>query len=148
MLEVDFVIASGSLIPISTLKDVGLMEEGLFIDLVDIEWGLRARSYGYQSYQSFTHIMTHTLGSGRISVFGKIVSLHSPIRNYYSVRNSVFMVRRCYIGSAWRIYFIKRIIPYLIVFGFFPSQRWQRIQFMMHALVDGLIGRSGSFRGR
>lgn len=148
LLEVDFVIASGSLIPISTMKEVGLMEDGLFIDLVDIEWGLRAKSYGYQSYQSFTHIMTHTLGSGRISVFGKTVSLHSPIRNYYSIRNSIFLAQRRYIGSAWRIYFIKRIFPYLVVFGFFPSQKWLRIKFMMHGLVDGLLKLSGPFSKR
>ena len=148
LLEVDFVIASGSLIPISTMKEVGLMEDGLFIDLVDIEWGLRAKSYGYQSYQSFTHIMTHTLGSGRISVFGKTVSLHTPIRNYYSVRNSLFMVRRSYIGPAWRNYFLKRIFPYLIVFSFFPSQKLLRIRFMMCAIVDGLLGRNGAFHSR
>ena len=145
ILEADFVIASGSLIPISTLKEVGLMEDDLFIDLVDIEWGLRAKSCGYQSYQSSTHIMTHTLGAGRLNVFGKTVSLHSPIRNYYSIRNSILLTRRKYIGTAWRIYFFKRIIPYLIVFGLFPNQKWLRINFMMRAFVDGLVGRGGRF---
>lgn len=143
LIEVDFVIASGSIIPISTLKEVGLMEDGLFIDLVDIEWGLRAKYFGYQSYRSFTNIMTHTLGNGKINVFGKHVSLHSPIRNYYSIRNSIFMARRHYIGQAWRIYFVKRIIPYFITFGVFPSQKWTRIKFMMRGLVDGLFGADG-----
>ncbi len=146
LIGVDFVIASGSLIPISTLKEVGLMEENLFIDLVDIEWGLRAKSCGYQSYQSLAHIMTHTLGNGRLNVFGKTISLHSPVRNYYSLRNSIFMVRRRYIGSAWRIYFAKRIFSYLIVFGLFPNQKKERINFMIRGLVDGLLGRGGPFR--
>lgn len=43
-LKVSFLINSGMLVPVSTLKDVGLMKEELFIDYVDIEWCLRAAS--------------------------------------------------------------------------------------------------------
>ncbi len=147
LIGVDFVIASGSLVPVSTLKEVGLMEENLFIDLVDIEWGLRAKACGYQSYQSLAHVMSHTLGNGRLNVFRKTISLHSPIRNYYAVRNSIFLARRRYIASAWRIYFVKRIFSYLIVFGLFSSQKKERLNFMIRGLVDGLLGRGGPFRG-
>ena len=143
IVEVDFVISSGSLIPMSTLRAVGLMEEGLFIDLVDVEWGLRAKYQGYQSYQSFTHIMTHTLGSGRQKVLWKSVALHSPIRNYYSIRNSIFLARRHYIGLAWRLYFIRRIFPYFLVFGFFPKQKWPRVRAMIRGLFDGIFSREG-----
>ncbi|MGA8531488.1 MAG: glycosyltransferase family 2 protein, partial [Acidobacteriaceae bacterium] len=39
--ETDYLIASGSMIRVSVLREVGLMREDLFIDWVDVEWGLR-----------------------------------------------------------------------------------------------------------
>jgi rhamnosyltransferase len=146
LLAVDFVIASGSLIPTVTLKEVGLMDEDLFIDLVDVEWGLRAKARGYQSYQSFKNIMKHTLGNGRLNILGKTVALHSPVRNYYSIRNSILLARRRYIGTAWRLYFIRRIFPYLIVFGLFSNQKRPRINFMIRGLKDGLFSHVGQHR--
>ena len=43
-----YVITSGSFIPISIFNDVGFMREELFIDFVDIDWCLRARAKGYE----------------------------------------------------------------------------------------------------
>ena len=114
-MEADCVIASGSLIPVSTLEAVGDMEADLFIDLVDIEWGLRAKSQGYRNFISFSQVMAHTLGNGRISIFGKTISLHSPIRNYYSIRNSILLSQRRYIDIAWRFYFIRRVLPLSLI---------------------------------
>ena len=141
--EVDCVIASGSLIPMATLRAVGDMEADLFIDLVDIEWGLRAKSLGYRSFVSFNRIMSHTLGNGRLKLFGKTISVHSPIRNYYSIRNSIMLAQRRYIGIAWRLYFIRRIIPYFIVFGLFGGQTKSRLRMMARGLLDSLRARTG-----
>ena len=145
VIETDFVIASGSLIPTVSLQEVGLMDETLFIDLVDVEWGLRALSLGYRNFQSAKKIMTHTLGNGRLNFFGKSISLHAPIRDYYVIRNSIFMLRRKYIGLPWKFYFFKRIIPFFVVFGFFADQKKKRLYFMTRGLVDGLLNRGGKY---
>lgn len=39
VVDVDYLIASGCLIPQTAIEEVGLMQEDLFIDYVDIEWG-------------------------------------------------------------------------------------------------------------
>lgn len=147
LIEADFIIASGSLIPLSTINDIGGMEEDLFIDLVDVEWGLRARSRGYKNYQSYSHIMVHTLGNSRPKVLWRNVTFHSPIRNYYSLRNSLLLIKRPYIGWAWRLHYLKRILPYFVVCGLFPDQRRLRIKLMLQGLLDGLQNRSGPYLG-
>ena len=139
LFEVDFVIASGSLIPISSLKEVGLMDENLFIDMVDIEWGLRAKYYGYHIYQTSNHIMIHTIGIDTISFFGKKIPVHRPIRNYFSIRNSIILSKRKYINSAWRLYFLRRVFLYFIVFSFFSTQKFTRIKFMICGIIDGFF---------
>jgi rhamnosyltransferase len=145
LIETDYVIASGSLIPVSTLQEVGLMDEKLFIDLVDVEWGLRSLSCGYKNFQSLRKIMTHTLGSGRLNFFGRSISLHTPIRDYYFIRNSFFMLRRKHIRLAWKLYFCRRIVQFFIVFGFFANHKKTRLYFMARGLTDGLLSRGGKY---
>lgn len=144
LVEADFIIASGSLIPIQTLKNIGGMEEGLFIDLVDVEWGLRARARGYKNYTSYNHIMTHTLGREQKKFLWKNVTIHNPINNYYSIRNSIFLAKRPYVGWAWRLYYLRRIFLYFITFSVLPDQKWVRIKRMVQGLRDGMFNRSGS----
>ncbi len=55
-----------------------MMDEPLFIDLVDLEWGFRASARGYRHFQSPRPLMSHTLGSGRIGIGGRSISLHAP----------------------------------------------------------------------
>ena len=46
----DYIISSGTLIHVDAFKAVGLMMEELFIDYVDLEWGLRAKKMGYHCF--------------------------------------------------------------------------------------------------
>lgn len=141
--EADFVIASGSLLPVAALKETGLMADELFIDLVDVEWGLRARSRGYRHFVSYRKIMSHTLGDGRMTIFGRPITLHKPLRNYYMVRNAILIARRRDMPTGWRIFYAKRVFAYLAIFGLFPKDRIARLRFMLRGLFDGLSGRSG-----
>ncbi|BCI68634.1 glycosyltransferase family 2 protein [Acetobacter aceti] len=145
--EADFIIASGSLIPVSTLCHAGLMDVGLFIDLVDVEWGLRAKSQGFRHFLHNRNIMTHTIGSGRQKMLWKNITIHSPMRDYYVIRNSILVARRRYIAVAWRIYFIRRVPFFLLGFSLFADQRRLRCSLMLRGLFDGLLGRGGKYSG-
>ena len=82
------------LVPVSTLKDIGLMKEELFIDYVDIEWCLRAASKKFNFYAIPSATMSHAIGDERKSVLGREISIHSPfLRRYYLARNSIYMLR-------------------------------------------------------
>lgn len=144
LVEADFIIASGSLISMQTLKNIGGMEDGLFIDLVDVEWGLRARAKGYKNYINYNRIMTHTLGREQKKFIWKNITIHNPINNYYSIRNSIFLTKRPYIGWAWRLYYLRRVFLYFITFSILPDQKWVRIKRMMKGLRDGIFNCSGS----
>ncbi|MFT8897858.1 MAG: glycosyltransferase family 2 protein [Acetobacter sp.] len=146
--EADFIIASGSLIPVATLRHTGLMDAGLFIDLVDVEWGLRAKWQGFRHFLHNRNIMTHTIGSGRQKMLWKNITIHSPMRDYYVIRNSILVARRRYIDLAWRIYFIRRVPVFLLGFSLFADQRRLRCFLMLRGLFDGLQGRGGKYSGR
>jgi rhamnosyltransferase len=118
--EVEDVITSGSVIPCHVLKNVGLMDENLFIDYIDYEWCLRAKSFGYKIYKSNKNFISHNLGDEFIKIFGLIKPIHTnPIRKYYIIRNTLILLNRNYISLSWKMnHFLKllyRIPGYFIL---------------------------------
>ncbi|MFI8418265.1 glycosyltransferase family 2 protein [Serratia sp. NPDC078593] len=91
--EVSMIISSGSLIPAAVLKDVGVMNETLFIDYVDTEWCLRAVGKGYKIFAATSAKMSHAIGDRAIKVLAWHVPMHSAFRRYYRLRNGIYLLR-------------------------------------------------------
>jgi rhamnosyltransferase len=149
LVEADFLNASGSLIPIQALHDIGLMNEGYFIDHVDTEWCLRAIARGYCIYGVCNARLLHRLGDNVIRIwFGRWreVSVHAPRRHYFVFRNTLLMLRTTPMPFTWRLTYILRLIQFLIFFAFVVPPRLQRLRFMALGILDGLRVRVGSGR--
>lgn len=141
---VDYVIASGSLIPVETINAVGLMDESLFIDYVDIEWGLRARAQGYLSYGAWDAKLNHHLGNEPVQIFGKAYPAREPIRYYYMFRNVWALLRKPYIPFAWKFVEAYRLVLRAVVWGgLAKGNRRQSIRAILNGTLDGLRGASG-----
>ncbi|MGV1848127.1 glycosyltransferase family 2 protein [Rhizobium sp. L80/93] len=140
----DFLIASGCLIPVAVLGAVGAMDESLFIDYVDIEWGLRAQHLGYSSYGIPAAQMEHSLGDDWIVHRGRRFPVHSPLRHYYYTRNSILLARRPWIGWPWRFILLRRMAKQLVFFSVFvPGKRLENAWMMTCGVLHGVLGRSG-----
>jgi len=143
VVEVDYLIASGCLIPMCTIDEVGGMRDDFFIDYVDIEWGLRAKTKGFQSFGACGAIMAHDLGDEPIEFLGKRYPLHSPLRHYYHFRNAVWMYRQGWLPINWRLADGWRL---LLKFGFytlFAKHRLQHLKMMAKGVMHGMVGRMG-----
>lgn len=145
VVPVDYLISSGSLIPISTLNAVGGMREDLFIDYVDIEWGLRAKQKGFQSYGVCHAQMQHSLGDKPIRIFKRSIPIHSPLRHYYQFRNAVLLYRSPWLSLNWKIVDGTKL---LLRYGFyilFAKPRLAQLKMMTVGLFHGLINRTGKY---
>ena len=141
--ETDNLIASGSIIRTSTFQSVGAMREDLFMDFIDTEWGLRARSRGYESHCVPGAVMMHSTGEAAINVLGKRFYLHNDVRTYYKLRNAVYLLRLSTMDWRWRIYTL-RWIPYYSLGSLWASRNKLRsARLLLTAVCDGLIGRLG-----
>lgn len=89
--EVDLAISSGSLVSMKALDSIGLMNDELFIDLVDTEWCWRARKKGFKIFKDNNTKIVHTIGEGDKRLLGKKITLSADIRYYYIVRNSIYL---------------------------------------------------------
>lgn len=145
IVKVDYLISSGSLIPISTLDVVGGMREDLFIDYVDIEWGLRAKTMGYQSYGVCNAFMSHSLGDNPIKFFKRSIPIHSPLRHYYHFRNAVLLYKSPWLPLNWKLVDGSRLILRYGFYTLFAKPRLQHWWMMTLGLMHGLINRSGKY---
>lgn len=144
--EPDYLIASGSLIPLATLDAVGLMDPTLFIDYVDTEWGLRARHAGYQCHGVCSARMMHDLGEEPIRFAGRSIAVHSATRRYYMYRNALLLYRRAYLPLRWKINDGIRMAVRLCFYAVFARPRGQHLRMMTRGIVDGLRGIGGRLR--
>lgn len=145
-IPVDFLIASGTLLSLHAVREVGAMREDYFIDHVDTEWCVRAARAGWKLYGTSAAQLTHALGdAGRRVWFGRWreVALHSPLRNYYEVRNTVLLLRSPNLTGSWRVAQLTRLAQLLVFYALLVPPRPARVAAMGRGIVHGLRGRAG-----
>jgi len=144
--RVDYLIASGCLIPMAVLDEVGLMDSRLFIDYVDIEWGLRARQYGFMNFGCFGATMAHSLGDEPIRFLGVAYPARSPLRHYYMFRNAVHLYKMRHIPGQWKFVDAYRLLLKFVFYGLFAHPRLGHCKMMGLGLWHGLTGRAGQLQ--
>ena len=142
--DVAQVIASGLIINNNLLPDIGMMDEDLFIDWVDFEWCWRARSRGYRIIGCKNVVINHTLGDSAVEISGKKYSLHSPERNYYIVRNGIYIaLTKKYLAFRMRWNIFLKSMRYMIGFTILGPQHAKNMVYCVKGFYHGLIGRLG-----
>lgn len=147
VVEVDYLIASGCLIPMSTLDTIGGMREELFIDYVDIEWGLRAQQGGYQSYGVCAARMQHDLGDSPKLFRGRYIPVHSPLRHYYHFRNAVWLYRQPWLRLNWKVVDAVRLVRKFVFYSLMTAPRARHASMMALGILHGLTGKMGRKTG-
>jgi rhamnosyltransferase len=145
LVDCDFLISSGSLIPLAVLDDIGAMDEELFIDNVDLEWSFRALANGYALIGVCAATMHHRLGHSRSKLpfgLGHIV-VHDPIRLYYIMRNRLLLYCLPHTPTVWIAQDVPRVAVKFLLFSVLIHPRLRNIRFMLAGLRDGLLGRRG-----
>jgi rhamnosyltransferase len=149
VIDCDFLISSGSLIPLEALGAVGGFDEGLFIDSVDLEWCCRARSQGFGLIGVCGARLDHRLGDRRQSVMNAFeLVVHSPERIYYMTRNRFLLYRRDYMPLKWKV---KDVLRWMGKFGatiLLIPPRLEYLRMTVRALRDAVGGRTGKLEAR
>jgi len=145
LVPVAFLLASGCLIPVEALTQVGPMREDWFIDHIDLEWGLRATRAGYEMFGVVAARLEHRLGDRLMSVPGRDrdVHIHSELRNYYMTRNTVLLIRSELLPCRWRIGYAGWIGKYAAFYVLAVPPRIRRARQMLAGFAHGVRGRTG-----
>lgn len=135
---VDHLIASGCLIHRQAWEAVGPMLGELFIDFVDVEWCLRARSLGWVVLGVWNARMAHHLGNSVTTIMGKPVHVHTPGRYYFHIRNGIFLLRQSWIPPARRMVTGYRLFLKSSFYLLFMDNRASYLTSVLKGVWDGI----------
>jgi rhamnosyltransferase len=140
------VITSGSLIDAEMARDIGGFREDYFIDQVDHEFCLRARSYGYRVIISCKPAMTHSVGNpgGVLLPILGVLPNHSAIRKYYIARNTVVTVSKYWRQEPeWCLRRLVRLVLGLGLMAILEKQKIAKVRAFIAGITDGMMRRMG-----
>ena len=140
---VDHLIASGCLIPLAVLDQVGAMRADWFIDFVDVEWSLRARTAGWDLLGVCSARMAHGLGGPPIVFMGRRFLAYPPWRHYFQVRNAVLLYRQPFVPLRWALASAWRLLMKIGFNCVAGRSRWQHFKATLLGLWHGACGRAG-----
>jgi rhamnosyltransferase len=146
--DVESVITSGSLIPLSIHAALGPFRDEFFIDYVDTEYCFRARAQGYRVIRTTELLMSHTIGAPtRHDVLGlqNWTTNHSPDRRYYIARNDTVMLREYggYVFGAWALKSLARRLRTCKRIVLYEQSKARKIAAVWSGWWDGVRGRLG-----
>jgi rhamnosyltransferase len=143
-IEADYVIASGSLIPRYAWERAGAIAEPLFAYWLDIEWGLRAKALGLNSYVIPSTTMSHSIGKDTVTVFGRARVVHDDFRQYFLIRNPLLLLRYQHLPRMVRLRILfEALLKYIPWYWLTSSNKTQTWQTLRQAFCDGYRNRGG-----
>lgn len=132
------IIASGMCMSRRALKDVGVNDERLFIDMVDHEWCWRAVAKGYLIGTTPLLQLEHLVGRPPLHIGRHTILTAAPIRYYYLCRNYLLLVRRPYVPRQWKMAMgIKRLLA-LIIIPLTQRDGFSALRYMLKGFWHGL----------
>ena len=147
-------IQSGMAIPESTWHTVGGFDDGLFIDLVDIDYCLRVRAAALSVIAVTDLDMDHCLGLGpdlvrsmKLGKFRPVATGHGPDRRYYMTRNLLLLLRRhSRKEPRWAATQSRRILVMDVLACTIERNRIRKLAAVFQGLLHGIRGRRGPRR--
>lgn len=136
-----YIISSGSLISINTIKSIGTFLDKFFINYIDIEWCFRANYHLKKVYTTNNTFITQDVGLYRKSIFGRAIPVHGAIRRYYAARNSVFMLSLPHVSIGYKF---REIVfnPIRLIFDcIVAGDVLYRTKYFVRGIYHGLINK-------
>ncbi len=141
--RVDIVIASGTAATRPALTAAGVLDEGLFIDLVDTDWCLRCRAHGVPIRVVPEAVMRHSVAPRPTMPASLACSCTPP----YAVTTKFAIACCCFASPDIPFLFALRetvgIVVSRVLLLFFVANRSAYLRAYLSAIKDGLAGVTG-----
>lgn len=142
--EVFQAIASGMLIKTNCFNYFPKMKDELFIDWVDFEWCWHVRHLGFRIMALKSLVIKHAIGDENKKRLN-ISSIHSPLRNFYIVRNGIYLsLYSDYLSMGVRWQNFIKSTAYMFIF-LINDMRLINAKMLLKGFLRGLLSRLGKY---
>jgi len=146
--EISYAITSGNLVRVSIFDEIGLYDEGFFIDCIDFDFCLRVRRAGYAVHRVPAALMQHQLGDSveLPNAITKYYARHSPVRRYYMYRNSMYMAERYlfqFPGFIAKLGLSQMLL--LLLIGFLDPKPFASYRAIARGIWDYAVRKNGPY---
>jgi rhamnosyltransferase len=147
--ELESATTSGSLSPMGIYDELGPFADELFIDGVDYEISLRARSRGYVCATCQEAVLLHAPGTPRrvsLAGFRFTVANYSHVRRYFQERNKVWCAKRYFRrfpGFFYLQFFISFKDLMKVILG--EENKGIKVRAFLRGTMDGVRNRMGPY---
>jgi rhamnosyltransferase len=139
-------ITSGALVPLHIFTTLGLHDETLYMDYVDIEFSLRCRRAGYSIVEAPRAILRHSLGELTKHRLGARVftsTHHNSNRRYYITRNRLLLMRNYWRDWRWFSREVRAFGLELIKIVLVERNKGDKLHSVVRGVVDAYKNRTG-----
>ena len=145
--DVFHAIASGMIINLKLLQEIGMMDEKLFIDWVDLEFCWRVRYFKKRIVCCKNMTIHHKLGDEAKDIGYRKVSLRSWIRNYYITRNAFYLaIHTKYLKTFLKIVLFIKSFRYIIGYTVLCKDHFNNFRYTVRGMHDGIHGILGKIK--
>lgn len=138
---VDFIITSGSLIPLDAWHAVGPFREDYFIDAIDVEWCFRAWDRGYEVLLDPAIALPHRVGGGVVRLGPARFPKQTQRRMASYVRNQAHMLRLRHVPLRWKLRTLAYLPLQVASYAVSEKENGASAGRLTRAAIDGLRAR-------
>ncbi len=123
-------------------------DEKLFFGMEELDFDLKIRRIGYSLFVDRPFYYKHRLKWNKVAVSNKTLKAKSDnalVREYYSIRNGLYIYSKNKLITASIIFFFYHAIKQIISFKFGIKQGKIRVNFFFKAISDLIRAKMGKF---
>lgn len=141
---VSSIITSSMLCTYGNLRKIGFWNEHIFLDMADWDLCWRMKAAGKQCCLTHRVVLHHSVGSGEKSIGPLKLRVGQPIREYYQIRECMYLFFQAYTPWKYRVRFLAMLLVRSPLHLLFLDQGQLRFRYMTKGFLDFFRGRYGA----
>lgn len=143
---VNKLITSSMITKYRFIKQINFWNDHVFLDYADWDFCWRIKMHKLKCFLTTNVILEHEIGIGEKKVGPISLRLASPIRDYYKIRDSLYLLFRRYTPTKIKCVFLFNLLFLWIVNLFFLDKKKERLYYHFKGIVDFTRGKKGAFK--
>lgn len=141
--KVKSVITTSMLCKYSNIKLINFWNEEIFLDMADWDLSWRFTKSNKACFMSSNSIILHSVGENKKKLFSFNIRVWKPFREYYQIRDSLYLLNKNYVPWNFRIRLILNLTIRPLIHICFLDNTYERIKYIIKGYRDYFKGQHG-----